>query len=125
MPAHDAALAYAQSASVVHYIAERYGASQLSALVAAYANGLSCDEGVRLALGISLSELENQWLRNLASTRADTMSHDNTPLSYVAVWIMSLLLALLFIAPQPSNNLRPLFDTRASLPKVPSDEPTA
>jgi len=125
MPAHDAALAYAQSASVVHYIAERYGASQLSALVAAYTNGLSCDEGVRLALGISLSELENQWLRNLASTRADTVSQDDTSLSYFVVWIMSLLLALLFIAPQPSHNLRPLFDTRASLPKVPSDEPTA
>lgn len=125
IPAHDAALAYAQSASLVQYLGERYGPSQINALVTAYANGLSCDDGVRLALGISLSDLEIQWLRNLASTRTNSANQESTPIGYVAVWILSLLLALLFLAPQPSNSLRPLFDTKVSLPKVPGNDLTA
>jgi hypothetical protein len=39
---HDAALAYAESASLVRYISERYGTSQIAAIMAGYADGLSC-----------------------------------------------------------------------------------
>lgn len=60
--AERAALAYAQSESLTRYIQGRYGNQALQSLLAAYADGLDCDGGVRRALGLSLAELERDWL---------------------------------------------------------------
>jgi hypothetical protein len=58
----QAQLAYAESESIVRYIRDRYGASGLSALLSAYADGLGCAAGVERGLGIPLEELERRWL---------------------------------------------------------------
>lgn len=60
--AEQAALAYAQSESLARYVQGRYGNQALQRLLAAYADGLDCDGGVRRALGLPLVELERDWL---------------------------------------------------------------
>jgi hypothetical protein len=63
-PAHSR-LAYAQSASLVDYIRDRYGRQDLRDLVAAYADGATCEGGVNRVLDSTLSRLEAQWLTSL------------------------------------------------------------
>lgn len=57
-----AVLAYAQSDSLIRHIRGQYGNQAIQNLLAAYADGLDCDAGVRRALGLSLTELERDWL---------------------------------------------------------------
>lgn len=54
--------AYAQSNSLVTYIIETWGSEGIAALLEAYAGGVSDDEAVQAALGISLDELNRAWL---------------------------------------------------------------
>ncbi len=118
LPPNDAVLAYAQSESVVRYISDRFGSAGLQSLLAAYADGATCDAGVSRALGLSMDTLEQQWLesrqRNLTRTSTDT----NPLLPWLLIWGASLALAALFLAPQieeeeedeptqPSTPLRP------------------
>lgn len=56
-----ALLAYAQSDSLVEYIQSEYGLPGLQALIFAYDQGLSCESGVEVALGITIQDLEKQW----------------------------------------------------------------
>jgi hypothetical protein len=96
----DAALAYAESASVMRYVQNRYGSSQIRALAAGFAGGLDCDGAVQRGLGLSLTALEGQWHNDLLRVAADSPRDNSSLLPWVAVWIVSLGLALLFIAPQ-------------------------
>lgn len=57
-----AVLAYAQADSVVEYIQSKYGLPGLQSLINAYDQGVSCERGVELSLGITLQELENDWM---------------------------------------------------------------
>lgn len=54
-------LSYAESYSVMNYIREEYGITGVQALIAAYDQGVSCDRGVEIALGKSLTRLEKEW----------------------------------------------------------------
>ena len=54
--------AYAQSNSLVTYIIETWGREGIAALLEAYAGGVSDDEAVQAALGVSLDELNRAWL---------------------------------------------------------------
>ena len=58
-----AVLAYAQSGSLLDFVAERYGDSKISDLLAAYADGASCDGGVLRVLQTDLSGLQAEWER--------------------------------------------------------------
>lgn len=57
----EARLAYAQSASLVRYLQEKYGNDTLRKMIRAYADGAGCDSGVRRVLGISTAELDSAW----------------------------------------------------------------
>ena len=57
-----AVLAYAQADSLVGYIQSKYGLPGLQSLINAYDQGVSCERGVELSLGITLRELEKDWL---------------------------------------------------------------
>jgi hypothetical protein len=120
LPPRDAALAYSQSGSIVKYIVQRYGASQISALVKAYGTGLTCSQGTELVLGISLNELETQWLKDLSNTASSPAEQSHSVVPWLVAWAFSLILAGLFIFPQPLNETA-LFDTRVALPRVPLD----
>ena len=56
-----ALLAYAQSDSLIEYIQGEYGLPGLQALIFAYDQGVSCEQGVEMALGITIQELEKEW----------------------------------------------------------------
>lgn len=90
----DAALlSYAQSASLVRYIRGQHGNSGLRALLAAYADGASCEGGVMRALSISQTQLEVAWRAHLSGLSAWTLwISDNAP--WLLLWGISLLLAL-------------------------------
>ncbi len=99
----EAALAYAQSESITRYIASRFGTSQVRMLLTAYANTLPCERAVEEALGLSLTELESQWHNDLARRLARAPRENPSLVPWLIVWGVSVILALLFIAPQPQR----------------------
>ncbi len=101
LPPQDAALAYAQSQSVVGYFLDRYGAAQMRPLIAAYRSGAACSAGVEQAAGIPLATLEAQWLSHVRQSAARTPDSSTGLLPWIVVTLISFGLALLFVAPQP------------------------
>lgn len=88
-----AMLSYAQSASVVAFIRDEYGAEGIRKLLSAYANGASCRSGVEEALDVSFHKLEQDWRTSLEPgarwrTRLDPIG------IWVGLWVLSLLLAV-------------------------------
>lgn len=62
----DAArLAYAQSLSIVTFILDTYGADGMARLIGVHREGVTADQAVRRALGVSLVELDRRWRANL------------------------------------------------------------
>lgn len=103
-PQHTA-LAYAQSESVMRYVSGRFGPSQVQALISAYAGGAECETGVRRALGLSLAELETQWHNDLLSQASRAAQDEGSLVPWLIAWLVSLGLALLFVAPQPQRRV--------------------
>jgi hypothetical protein len=89
-----ARLAYAESASVIGYIRDRYGRRALRDLVAAYGDGATCEGGVQRVLSLSLDRLQAQWSQSLAPQSGwRTFWKDS------GAWAILLLLSLLFVVP--------------------------
>lgn len=93
-PSREAALlSYAQSASLVRYVRDRYGNSGIRSLLAVYADGAGCESGIAHAFDLSIQQLELAW-------RADMMGlsewliwfSDNA--TWLLLWGLSLLLAI-------------------------------
>ncbi len=62
-----ALLSYAQSNSLLDYIQREYGVTGIQAMIYAYDQGVSCERGVEVALGITLEELEKDWKQDVFS----------------------------------------------------------
>ncbi len=58
-----ALFAYAESASFTQFLFEQYGQPGFNRLMAAYASGMSCEQGIEEALGSDLASLETNWRR--------------------------------------------------------------
>ena len=84
-----ALLSYAQSNSMLDYIQREYGVTGIQAMIFAYDQGVSCERGVEVALGITLEELENDW-------KLDVFSRGRY-LTYIFVLSGFLLLLLIFL----------------------------
>jgi len=102
----DALLFYAQSASLVRYLQNHYGNQLIRQLVAAYGDGADCNGGVERVLGVTLGELEAEWLASLEGE----MSPDSRPaadLDGLALWagllVGSMALASAFYLFRPRN----------------------
>lgn len=54
-------LAYAQSASFTEYLYENYGKDGIHRMMAAYASGLICEQGIAEALDANIQDLEGDW----------------------------------------------------------------
>lgn len=91
-----ALLAYAQSGSVVQFIREQYGADGIRRLLTSYADGASCTGGVQEALNVSLSDLETAWRTSLEPQAPWRVLVEQVGF-WVALWLLSLLVALLMI----------------------------
>jgi len=81
-----AKLAYAQSDALVEYIQREHGLPGLQSLIYAYDQGVSCERGVEMALGISLETLEKEWQR-------DTFAQDT--LRFLIYGLAGLLVLLI------------------------------
>lgn len=62
----QAAISYASAYSVVQYLIATYGEDALSALLDGYTAGLSHDEALIAAIGLSTVELDQEWRDSLA-----------------------------------------------------------
>ena len=80
-------LAYAQSDSLIEYIQNKYGLSGLQSLIYAYDQGVSCERGVEMSLGITLSELERDW----------TLDRFNRGTFLILIYILAAVLVALVI----------------------------
>jgi len=88
-----AILSYGQSASVVRFVRETYGAEGIRRLVSAYADGASCRSGVEEALGVSLNKLESDWRMSLEPEAGWRALVDQVGV-WVGLWVLSLLVAI-------------------------------
>jgi hypothetical protein len=93
-----ARLAYAQSASVVDHIRNLYGRQALRDLVAAYADGATCDGGIRRVFGFSLDRLESSWLEYMGPRSAWTVFWESNG-AWVILVVLFAGLPLLFLRP--------------------------
>lgn len=66
-----ATLAYAQSHSIVEFIADHYGEAELRELVTTFADGVTADQAVGAALGVSIEELDSAWRDEVTAQAAD------------------------------------------------------
>ncbi len=71
-----AALAYAQSNSIVTYIIDRWGSSAITALLHAYDEALTDDEALLAAVGVDQDALEREWLTSLGAQDAQFAAID-------------------------------------------------
>ena len=60
-----ALLSYAESESIVRFLVTKMGPDKMAALIKVYANGVSYDDAVQQALGISVDELDREWKASL------------------------------------------------------------
>ena len=61
----DAALAYAESLSIVRFIIDHFGEDKLAAVIAAYREGVSHDEALMKGLGVDIDGLDRLWKESL------------------------------------------------------------
>lgn len=90
---NTATLAYAQSASVVKFIRERFGANGIRALLAAYADGASCAGGVQETLNVSLQGLETSWQASLQPDAPWRAWLDQIGV-WMELWVLTMLVAV-------------------------------
>lgn len=82
-------LAYAQAASFTGFLQQRFGSSQLHALVLAYTQGASCAEGVQQVYNFSLAELESLWYQEVLAFNPEEVSQK------LPVWWLGVSLIVL------------------------------
>ena len=69
-----AQIAYAQSAHLVYQMGDRYGDDALRQFLKALTHGRSVDQASRQAFGLSLSEVERRWRRDMERGAMSTLS---------------------------------------------------
>lgn len=67
---NEAILSYAQSGAMVEFVITQFGPEKAAALVAIFREGVSYDEAVQRALGVTLEDLDRQWRASLSGGSA-------------------------------------------------------
>ncbi len=104
LDASRAYLAYAESQSFVRFLRDSYGTSALFSLTSAYADGLSCEQGVVRALGTSLVSLDTRWRESvLGQNVAGVVLRNMMP--YLGLFVFMLLIPLIgFFQRRPTDD---------------------
>jgi len=89
-------LAYAQSDSFVRYLYQRSGQVGLQGLVDSYAKGGGCEEASTSVLGLSLTELEQEWRHNALNENVIETALQ-TLLPWAALLLMVLIVPLVLV----------------------------
>jgi hypothetical protein len=103
--ASGAFLAYAESQSFVRFLRASYGAPALFSLASAYADGLSCEQGVVRTLGTSLSSLDARWSESeLGANVVGVFFREMFP--YLALFGLLLLIPMIgFLQRRPTDEV--------------------
>jgi hypothetical protein len=88
-----ALLAYAQSASLVRTVRDRYGNAGIRDLMAAYADGAGCESGIEHGLGITDHQFERTWRADLMGL-SGWMAWISDNAAPLLLWGIGLILAL-------------------------------
>ena len=94
-----ARLAYAESASVISYIRDRYGRRALRDLVSAYGDGATCEGGAQRVLSLSLDRLQAQWSQSLVPQSGWRLFWKESG-AWLILLALSSLIPLLFVIPR-------------------------
>jgi len=95
----SAFLAYAQARSFTAFLRDTFGVTKLVDLATAYADGLTCDSGVELVYGLTLTQLEADWRRSaLGQDVVDTALQATFPYLVLLCVMLVIPLALGLIA---------------------------
>lgn len=94
LDASRAFLSYAESQSFVRFLRDTYGNPGLYSLASAYADGLSCDQGVVRALGTSLASLDTRWRESVLGENVAGVFLRNM-LPYLGLFVFMLLIPLI------------------------------
>ncbi len=91
-----ALLSYAQSGSLVRYLRDQKGSGVIRELLAAYADGASCEGGVVRVLGTGLKGLDSAWRAHVRRQgQWWLILRDNA--IWLALWLLTGLLVLPFL----------------------------
>ena len=102
--ASSAYLAYAESQSFVRFIQDQYGPTYLHSLIDAYADGLSCAQGVPSALNTSLESLEASWRETVLGQNVMGVFFRNM-FPYIGIFIFLLLIPMIgFLQRRPDDD---------------------
>ena len=112
--ASNAYLAYAESASFVRMIHNKYGSSGIQTLMKKYEDGMGCDEGATAALGSSLQQLQVSWKHQMLGVDSQSAAWQNMS-PYLLILVLLLLVPLASIfwlirkpkTPKPEAGVRP------------------
>lgn len=102
----QAVLAYSESASFTQYLHAQVGNPGFNRLMAAYASGMGCEQGIQQALGTDLTRLEGNWRRDEFSDQLWSRTvQDFLPwlVLLAAILVGPLILAVLFIRRRPGR----------------------
>ena len=104
LDASRAYLAYAESQSFVRFLRDSYGTPALFSLTSAYADGLSCDQGVVRSLGTSLVSLDTRWRETVLGQNVVGVFLRNM-LPYLGLFVFMLLIPLIgFFQRRPADD---------------------
>lgn len=104
LDASRAFLAYAESQSFVRFLRDTYGTPGLFSLASAYADGLSCDQGVVRALGNSLVSLDTRWRESVLGENVTGVFLRNM-LPYLGLFVFMLFIPLIgFFQRRPTDD---------------------
>ncbi|MEK7277458.1 MAG: peptidase MA family metallohydrolase [Chloroflexota bacterium] len=96
----QALLSYAESASVVRYVLDRWGPDGVGDLLAAYRDGATCEGGVQRALNVTLAQLQADWQNDvLDASPVYKFLRDLTP-ALLVFCPTAIIIALLIFVPK-------------------------
>lgn len=93
-------LSYAESASLVRYILDRWGSAKMKSLLSAYRDGATCEGGVQRELNVSLLELQTDWQRDVLNSNPTTNFLRNAVPWLVIFVPVALIIALFIFVPK-------------------------
>ncbi len=94
--ASGAFLSYAESASFVRFLQNKYGSKGLAGLVEKYKNGLSCEEGVQATTGSSMEQVAYRWRQESLGVDASVLAAQNLS-PYLLIISILLIIPLVTI----------------------------
>jgi hypothetical protein len=104
LDASRAFLAYAEAQSFVRFLRDSYGTPALFSLTSAYADGLSCEQGVVRALGTSLASLDTRWREAVLGQNVTGVFLRNM-MPYLGLFVFMLLIPLIgFFQRRPTED---------------------